>query len=245
MCRIELVQERLHHCTEWKEVGAIFQGFLSSADATFEPSVDTYSGWVSVLGRSPAELRRTFVAAWATKVIAAIETLSDMRDQCREMGLSEMGNDVGRASLMLLRLVFAIKLTVETVATKIELTKRLMTMVFGTKIRTWSKLLLKNTEFTALLREIYRHYFQMISHEGWRLRRRAAKRVMFVLEQRHATLSNEWEFASSIKNELGGIIGDAEEIFTLGFLDLCQVSNTCRFLSSIKAKFDCIICGPL
>eukprot|EP01052_Picozoa_sp_SAG31_P069752 SAG31_NODE_28586_length_408_cov_0.504854_1_plen_79_part_10 len=62
------VQERLHQCTKWKEVGAIFHGFLSSADATFEPSVDTYSGWVSVLGRSPAESRRTFVAAWATKV---------------------------------------------------------------------------------------------------------------------------------------------------------------------------------
>lgn len=32
-----------------------------------------------------------------------------------------------------------------------------------------------------------------------------------------------WDFATGVKSELSGIIGDSEEIFTLGFLQLCQL----------------------
>lgn len=105
-----------------------------------------------MLARSPAELRASFLKTWGQTVITAIESLSEMREHCREMGLSEMGNDVGRVMLMLLRFVLAIKLTNESVAQQIELTKRLMAMAFSTKVRTWSRLLSKNTEFVALLR---------------------------------------------------------------------------------------------
>ena len=240
------IEQILHRCTRWREVGATLRGFLAAAHATFAPIVDTYDGWVGVLARSPPELQRNFVTTWLGRCVAgqqplqrplsvwflsfpavslcfchcvtqcgpvclcpsvrlsvcpsvrlsicpsiplsaplplcrsaalslliplgkrpgffrlgrgrvidAIESLSEMREYCREMGLSEMGGDVGRATLMLLRLTLAVQLTNTTVAPQIERTKRLMTMAFGTKVRTWSRLLTQTPEFVALLRRLY------------------------------------------------------------------------------------------
>jgi hypothetical protein len=71
---------------------------------------------------------------------AGAQTLSDMREHCREMGLSELGSDVGRAAVLLLRLVLAVSLSAETVASQVELTKKLLSVVVATKLGAWTRL---------------------------------------------------------------------------------------------------------
>jgi hypothetical protein len=87
---------------------------------------------------------------------------------------ADLGSDVGRAVLMLLRLNDALTASVERVGHLVDQSKQLLKFVFETKVRTWSNLLQKNAELVALVRRLYMRYLELIKHEGWRLRREPA-----------------------------------------------------------------------
>lgn len=101
-------------------------------------------------------------------------------------------------------------------------TKLLLKFVFEANVRTWSSLLQNNEEFVALVRRAYTKFFELIQHEGWRLRRRVQFGALhsFLLEHREATFKAEMQFASELKRDLRELIGDSDEIFAIGLLEL-------------------------
>ena len=227
----ERLEARLHHLTVWKQVGALLKRFHVACNDAFDPPDDTYAGWVSCLARTPSTKRVAFYKRWVRSVMDAMRHrdrgLASRREQCREMGLSDLGSDIGRAVLMLLRLFTALPFREESnpehIAYLVEQSKQMLRFVFETKVGSWSKLLAKNTEFVGLMRGLFTRYFELITHEKWRLRRRVQVEALhsFVLEHRSETFDSEWQFASEMKNELRDLLGDSEETFAMGFLELC------------------------
>ena len=227
----ERMETRLHHLTMWKQTGNQLREFHAACTEAFDPPDDTYAGWVSCLARSPSRKRVAFYTRWVNAVMDAMNHpdrgLASRREQCREMGLSDMGPDVGRAVLMLLRLFTALPFRDEAdskhIGDLVDQSKQMLRFIFDTKVRSWSKLLAKNTEFVGLMRKLFSRYFELIAHEKWRLRRRVQVEALhsFVLEHRRLTFESEWQFASEMKNELRDLLGDSEETFAMGFLELC------------------------
>eukprot|EP01043_Picozoa_sp_COSAG02_P042353 COSAG02_NODE_3595_length_6511_cov_2.766064_3_plen_1593_part_01 len=228
----EKLDSRLHHLAMWKQAGSQLRAFHAACTEAFDPPDDTYAGWVSCLARSPSSKRVAFYMRWVASVMDAMNHpdrgLASRREQCREMGLSDMGSDVGRAVLMLLRLFTALPFRDEVdpmhIGNLVDQSKQMLRFIFDTKVRSWSKLLAKNLEFVGLMRKLYSRYFELIAHEKWRLRRRVQVEALhsFVLEHRRATFESEWQFASEMKNELRDLLGDSEETFAMGFLELCM-----------------------
>ena len=228
----EKLESLLHHLSMWKQTGNQLRAFHAACTEAFDPPDDTYAGWVSCLARSPSSKRVAFYKRWVTPVMNAMshpdEGLASRREQCQKMGLSDMGSDVGRAVLMLLRLFTALPFRDEVdskrIGNLVDQSKQMLRFIFDTKVRSWSKLLAKNLEFVGLMRTLFSRYFELIAHEKWRLRRRVQVEALhsFVLEHRRATFESEWQFASEMKNELRDLLGDSEETFAMGFLELCM-----------------------
>ena len=222
---------RVHDLSVWKRVGSQLRGFVAACMSTFKPLADDYAGWLGVLapGRCNHATVLLFYRRWSAIIIEAVSDsergICDRREQCREMGLSDLGPDVGRSVLMLLRLVNALALRddaeAENVGELLEHVKKMLRFVFETKVSTWSKLLVKNNEFVGLMRRLFARYFRLIGHEKGRLRRRVQLETLhtFLLERRVQAFDQEWQFATEMKSELRDLLGDGEEIFAMGFLE--------------------------
>jgi hypothetical protein len=57
---------------------------------------------------------------------------------------------------------------------------------------------------------------------GWAGRVQLVSLHSFLLEHRQSTFDSEWQFATEMKHEIRALIGDSEEIFAMGFLELAQ-----------------------